>query len=103
VRHDTPTVPPPPAADELLARVRALVRDTQTACIEGVRIGIRPLPADGHSIVGWTGEAEGFYVVVTHSGVTLGPLLGELVAAEVLERAPSPMLAPFRPERFRGV
>jgi glycine/D-amino acid oxidase-like deaminating enzyme len=40
------------------------------------------------------------WVLATHSGVTLGPLLGRVIAAEITRGAPSPTLAPFRPERF---
>jgi glycine/D-amino acid oxidase-like deaminating enzyme len=38
-------------------------------------------------------------VVVTHSGLTLAPVLGEIVAQEVLYE-PSELAASFRPERF---
>jgi len=39
-------------------------------------------------------------MIATHSGVTLGPLLGRLLADEIVRGAPSAMLAPFRPDRF---
>jgi glycine/D-amino acid oxidase-like deaminating enzyme len=98
VRHDA--VVEPPAAAALLVRLRRLVRYTAGARLEGARVGIRALPADGRSVVGWVGEVAGFYVIVTHSGVTLGPLLGELAAQEVVDGDPAPLLAPFRPQRF---
>jgi glycine/D-amino acid oxidase-like deaminating enzyme len=40
------------------------------------------------------------YAVATHSGVTLGPLLGRLAADEILGGSPSALLAAFRPDRF---
>ena len=43
---------------------------------------------------------DGFYVVVSHSGVTLGPLWGRVAAAEILEGALDPRLGPYRPDRF---
>ncbi len=49
------------------------------------------------------GPLPGFanlHVAVTHSGVTLGPLLGRLLAEELLGGAPAAQLAPFRPDRF---
>jgi glycine/D-amino acid oxidase-like deaminating enzyme len=46
------------------------------------------------------GDAEGLYVAATHSGVSLAPLLGELIAAEVVSERPSPALHRFRPTRF---
>jgi glycine/D-amino acid oxidase-like deaminating enzyme len=42
-------------------------------------------------------------MLATHSGVTLGPLLGQLIAGEILGGAPAAALAPFRPERFGAV
>ena len=42
----------------------------------------------------------GFYVAVTHSGVTLAPLVGQLVAQEVTTGESSPLLAEYRIERF---
>ncbi|MDT7623736.1 MAG: hypothetical protein QOF99_4637, partial [Pseudonocardiales bacterium] len=44
-------------------------------------------------------SAPRLYVVATHSGVTLAPLLGTLVAEEILG-APQPLLAAFRPDRL---
>jgi hypothetical protein len=32
--------------------------------------------------------------------MTLGALLGRVIADEIVRDTPSPMLAPFRPERF---
>ena len=43
---------------------------------------------------------EGYYVAVTHSGITLSPLLGKLAAAEIITGRPDPALAAFRPARF---
>jgi glycine/D-amino acid oxidase-like deaminating enzyme len=45
-------------------------------------------------------HVEGYYLVVTHSGVTLAPLLGAAVADEVARGRQRPELAPFRPARF---
>jgi len=64
------------------------------------RIGRRALPADGHSIAGPLAAVPGLHVAVTHSGVTLAPWLGELLAAELAGGAAPPALAPFRPARF---
>lgn len=42
-----------------------------------------PYPADGHPILGWAQECSNLYVAVMHSGATLGPLVGRLVAADI--------------------
>ena len=58
------------------------------------------MPADGQSIVGWLPGAPGVYVAVTHSGVTLGAHLGQLIAAEIAGGLAQPELTPYRPDRF---
>jgi len=64
------------------------------------RIGRRAMPADGHSIVGPLAAVPGLAVAVTHSGVTLAPWIGALLAGELAGGPPAPELAAFRPARF---
>ena len=85
---------------ELLRRAQAILPVLAGARIEGIRLGWRPMPADGLSAVGSIQGLGGYYLVFTHSGVTLGPLLGKLVAEEVLTGQPRSELAPFRPDRL---
>ena len=61
-------------------------------------VGLRALTADLLPAVGRLSDRT--YVAVTHSGITLAPALGDLVAAEVLGRGEEPLLAPFRPDRL---
>ena len=64
------------------------------------RVGIRVVPRDERSIVGWIPGLERCYVLLSDSGMTLGPLLGRLAAEEIhLERRISQLDA-FRPQRF---
>jgi glycine/D-amino acid oxidase-like deaminating enzyme len=63
-------------------------------------IGIRALTGDLLPAVGWLPDSERIYVAVTHSGVTLGPLLGELIASELVDGVDERLLQPFRPARF---
>ena len=70
------------------------------ARVEATRIGVRPMPADRLPIVGAVPERPGLYVLVSHSGITLGPLWGRVAAGEILGRRPDPRLAPFRATRF---
>jgi glycine/D-amino acid oxidase-like deaminating enzyme len=67
--------------------------------VESAYTGVRPMPADGMSVLGWVPDVPSLYVVVTHSGLTLAPLLGEIVAQEVRGER-SPLAKAFRPERF---
>ena len=89
-----------PQAAELLRRAGRLLRHFDGAYLESLRIGVRPLPVDGRSVIGWAPQVEGLYVVVTHSGITLAPVIGELAAREVGGGAHEPLLGPFRPSRF---
>jgi glycine/D-amino acid oxidase-like deaminating enzyme len=77
-----------------------VVGGLQDAAVAGYRVCVRPMPADGRSIVGWLPGADGVYVVVTHSGVTLGAHLARLVTAELVTGAAPAALAPYRPDRF---
>ena len=94
----------PPAADgplaaEILGRLPDVLALTAGARLEKIRVGQRPLPADGLTIAGFADPDNRFYAVATHSGLTLAPLLGDLVSGE-LYGTESPMLATFRPTRF---
>jgi glycine/D-amino acid oxidase-like deaminating enzyme len=89
-------------AAELLHRARRTVRGLDQARIVAYQVCVRPLPADGQSIVGRLPGAGWLYVAVTHSGVTLAAHLSRLIAAELATGAPSAELAPYRPDRFAG-
>jgi glycine/D-amino acid oxidase-like deaminating enzyme len=41
----------------------------------------------------------GYFEAVTHSGITLAPLIGRSLTAEILKKERDPLLEPFRPER----
>jgi glycine/D-amino acid oxidase-like deaminating enzyme len=87
----------------LLERAARVVPGAHGARIVDRRVGVRPMPADHHTIAGPLPGLEGAWVIATHSGVTLGALLGRLMAAEILDGARHASLAPFRPERFAPV
>jgi D-hydroxyproline dehydrogenase subunit beta len=87
-------------ADELLRRARRTVRGLDDARVVRYQVCVRPMPADGQSIVGRLPGAANFYIAVTHSGVTLAAHLSRLIAAELVTGTPSAELAPYRPSRF---
>ena len=83
----------------LLAAARALAPGTLLRAIfSHTTEAERPIPADGLPAVGYV--RPGVYSVVSHSGITLAPLLGPLVAAEIAESVSLDILAPYRPTRF---
>ena len=85
-------------AHKLLDDVTCLVPGLSGLVLDHITIGRRTLPADGLPVVG--SVAEGRYVAVMHSGVTLAPLIGRAVAEELLSGTETALLRPFRPQRF---
>lgn len=63
-------------------------------------VATRPIPADGRTSAGLLPALPGYAEIVTHSGITLGPLLGRLISEEILSGDVDPVAVPFRPERF---
>jgi glycine/D-amino acid oxidase-like deaminating enzyme len=100
MRLDAPLAPSMPEARDLVQRARRLLPSIGEVEAEAVRIAVRPIPADQFSAVGPMPRTSGYYVVVTHSGVTLSPFLGVAVADEIVRGRQRPELAPFRPARF---
>ncbi|MGW5433764.1 NAD(P)/FAD-dependent oxidoreductase [Streptomyces sp. NPDC004059] len=68
--------------------------------IAETRIVDRPIPADGFPSVGAVASVPGYYEAVSHSGITLGPVIGQLLTSEILSGKRDELLADFRPERF---
>jgi glycine/D-amino acid oxidase-like deaminating enzyme len=86
--------------EQTLAQIARMLKPLAGARIEATRVGIRPMPRDEKPMVGTVGGLDGFYVIVSHSGVTLGPLWGKVAAAELLDGQQDARLADFRPDRF---
>ena len=63
-------------------------------------VGWRPLPEDGHPVIGFSAAAPKVYIAVMHSGVTLAPVVGRLAATEILDGVGVELLEPYRLERF---
>jgi glycine/D-amino acid oxidase-like deaminating enzyme len=63
-------------------------------------IGPKPVPGDGDPVLGLVDDVPGLSLAFTHSGATLGLIAGELLADEILQGAPHPMLAEFNVRRF---
>ena len=66
---------------------------------EDVRICHRPMPLDGYPVLGVSPSRPDVYLAVTHSGVTLAPVVGALVAQEIMRDSPAEALMDFRPDR----
>ncbi|MGV3651340.1 MAG: NAD(P)/FAD-dependent oxidoreductase [Devosia sp.] len=92
--------PDHPAAQALAARLGRLMPGLAGLGIEAVRIGIRPIPADGLPAIGPIAGVEGYWMAVSHGGINLSALVGRLLTAEIVEGRVDGLLAPYRPARF---
>jgi glycine/D-amino acid oxidase-like deaminating enzyme len=81
----------------LVAQILPQMRDIP---VERVTLGYRVMPRDEYPILGFTKACANLYVAATHSGVTLGPLIGQLAALEILDGVEVKTLDPYRPARF---
>ena len=87
-------------ANRMLDASRSFVANLDKIEIDKVGIGWRPLPLDGLPIVGYLDNLPNTYIAVSHSGVSLGPLIGRLVTEEILHQTSNKLLNDFRPQRF---
>lgn len=84
-------------ANSNLKALHALLPGAAETKITSTTVRERPKPADGRPAIGPLGPA-GLYVVSTHSGMTLAPVIAEMVTAEI-GGTPDPRLDPYRPGR----
>ena len=87
-------------AAELMSEAAVLLPALGGKKAEAARTALRSIPADEISVLGAFPHAENYYLCITHSGVTLAPLLGKLVAEELVLGRATIDLTPFRPTRF---
>ena len=92
-------------ADDLLGRAIHYLPSLAGARAITVPVGYRPMPLDGYPVLGFpapnsTEATPNVYIALTHSGVTLAPLIGELAAIEIVDGVRVESLSPYRPERF---
>jgi glycine/D-amino acid oxidase-like deaminating enzyme len=97
---DAKLSPSMPEARDMVRRARRLLPSIGEVEPEAVRIALRPMPADHFSAVGPMPRTSGYYIAVTHSGVTMSPFLGAAVADEIVGGRQRAELADFRPARF---
>lgn len=91
----------PATVDSVWSPLREEIRRALDWSIpDGARVTVasaaRPVASDGLPVIG--ALSEDVYVALTHSGVTLAPLIAELVARD-LHGDTDPRLLAFRPER----
>lgn len=86
-------------AERMLTIAKTFAPGIEGANVSDVYIGWRPLPIDGHPVIGRSPARPDVYVAVMHSGVSLAPVVGQLVAHELIEGSTIDRLDEFRPGR----
>lgn len=86
--------------DFVISQARATFHNHLNLRPYGIFSGVRPIPADGLPRVGAVASVPGYYDAVMHSGGTLGPLIGRILADEILTGETDDILSTFRPDRF---
>ena len=86
------------AAARALGTVGELLGQADPPPIQKITPRDRPIPADGRPAVGPLGP-DGLYVVSMHSGMTLAPVMAEMVSQEITTGQPDARLNPYRPDR----
>jgi glycine/D-amino acid oxidase-like deaminating enzyme len=106
VEFDTITTPEMPNASlpvmahRVYERAVGVLPSLAGTPVQAALVGVRAIPGDGYPVVGPVPGVDGLYLVCTHSGVTMGPLLGRIAAREIIGGTADARLAPFRPERL---
>lgn len=85
--------------NRLLQAATSFLPDLANAELDWVEIGWRPLPLDGHPVIGRSTQNPNVYVALMHSGVTLSPLVGQLASIEIVENRDLQELQNYRPNR----
>jgi D-amino-acid dehydrogenase len=88
---------------EVLAEAIRVAPGLAPAEVREIRVGLRPLAADGLPVLGAVPGVPGVFLATGHgpSGLTLGPYSAMVVARQMLGEPPGTDLAPFSIERFR--
>ncbi|MEM7218653.1 MAG: FAD-binding oxidoreductase [Pseudomonadota bacterium] len=88
--------------ERMLAVAQRFIPTLRAATIESAVIGWRPLPLDGQPVLGATAERPNVHFALMHSGVTLAPVAGELIAANLAAPIDLRAYAPNRDFRDGG-
>jgi glycine/D-amino acid oxidase-like deaminating enzyme len=87
-------------ASRLLETARHFLPSLPTdTALEEVLIGWRPIPLDGHPVLGTSPTQPKSYIAIMHSGVSLAAIVGELVSQELITGVSSSELEAYRPNR----
>ena len=87
-------------SDECMACIRRAIAGADEARLDSATVGYRPTPGDGLPAFGRMAGVPGLSVAVMHSGVTLAPLVSEIMIALLLHDIVDEEAQAFRADRF---
>jgi D-amino-acid dehydrogenase len=75
------------------------------ATLSEIRVGFRPMSADGMPIMGRIPQFDNVHIATGHGpgGLTMGPVSGALVADSILDSQPDPLVQQYSIDRFNEV
>ncbi len=88
-------------AEQLLQHLAEYFPQLEKAKAIAEPVGYRPMPEDRFPVVGFDDTWSNVYISVTHSGVTLAPIIGELASIEINYNVKTNELENYRPSRFK--
>ena len=91
---------PAATADGMLRAAEKLMPDLGPLSIAKTTIAARPIPEDGLPVVGRLPGLSGLTLATMHSGMTLAPLVAELLKELFVNNRVAALLDPFQPERL---
>lgn len=100
-------IDPVVAATDLSGQLHDLAIDVvptlRSAELIDARVAWRPIPIDGFPSVGGVDDLAGYYEAVTHSGITLGGIIGRVLSDEIVDGTMDPLVEHYRPGRLASV
>ena len=86
-------------ADRILSIAETYVPAIAQSGIDDVYIGWRPLPLDGHPVLGLSPAEQASYFAISHSGVSLATIIGRIAAQYIMEGIQVEGSSNYRPDR----
>ena len=89
-------------AEAALSALRTGLQGGEAITLESHQVGWRPMLADGLPLFGALPGWAGLSLAVMHAGVTLAPLVGQVLSREILDGDRDRQLDRYRPKRLSG-
>lgn len=90
---------------DIANEAQALIQDgldhTASIALQHSSIGYRPIPEDGHPMIGFIDPAQTLYIAVMHPAVTCAAIIGRLVCEELMTNTQPMCLTNYSPSRFK--